>query len=138
MAVCSCGVGGVYDVRTTFASSGKIAFTENTNARGKRSLNLRNFCILFFFSIARLVSTFFFLLLINCAHRYSRRCHGSLVSVSRSYSPVSVRKKKRYSIFDIEVCSYCIGLSGCLHVEKSAYSKENDATFLSFSPFHFI
>jgi len=64
----------------------------------------------FFFSIARLVFTFF-LLLINCAHRYSHRCHGSLVSVSRSYSPVSVRKKKRYSIFDIEIYSYCIGLS---------------------------
>lgn len=48
MAVCSCGVGGVYGVRTAFASSGGGSDRESSNARGKRGLNLRNFFILLF------------------------------------------------------------------------------------------
>lgn len=113
-------------------SSGKIAFIENANARGKRGLNLRNFCILLF-SRSRLVSTSFSfkLVVINCAHRYPSSVSRCLLSQSREVILLFQFVKRRDTRYYIEDTRIAYRAIGCLLVEKSAYSKENDATSLS-------
>lgn len=76
----------------------------------------------FFFSIAFNLHLFI-IIIVNCVHRYPRRCHDSLVSLEKlfSYICVSVCKKKRYSIFYIEDVRIALGYRLSTHRKKRVF-----------------